>query len=96
MLRESPELATGLGLDTGANAALRGRLSMSGPAGKTGSYKPLVEQLPALRRIDGGGIQGREKAFLDTVLWLGERVEEVSRTPYGTFDGYPVPMCSRS
>ena len=81
MLRDSPELATGLGLDTGANADLRGQLSTSGPAGKMGAYRPLVEQLPALRRMDGGGIQGREKAFLDTVLWLGERVEEVSRTP---------------
>ena len=91
MLRESPELATGLGLDTGANADLRSRLSPSGPAGKMGAYKPMVEQLPALRRLAGAGMQGRDKAFLDTILWLGERVEEVSRTPYGTFDGYPVP-----
>src|SRR5205085_4069163 len=91
MLRGSPEMATGLGLDTGANADLRARLGPSGPEGKMGAYKPLVEQLPALRRMDGGGINGREKAFLDTILWLGERVEEVSQTPYGTFDGYPVP-----
>ena len=91
LLRESPEMATGLGLDTGANADLRARLSPSGPAGKRGSYGPLVDQLPALRRMAGGGLAGREKAFLDAVLWLGERVEEVSRTPWGTFDGYPVP-----
>src|SRR5207253_5912495 len=70
MLRESPELATGLGLDTGANADLRGRLSPSGPAGKLGNYRPLVAALPALRRLEGG-LQGREKAFLDTVIWLG-------------------------
>jgi uncharacterized protein (DUF885 family) len=91
MLRDSPELATGLGLDTGANADLRSKLSPSGPAGKMGAYKPMVEQLPALRRLEAGNVQGRDKAFLDTILWLGERVEEVSRTPYGTFDGYPVP-----
>jgi uncharacterized protein (DUF885 family) len=91
MLRESPELATGLGLDTGAYADLRSKLSPSGPGGKMGAYKPMVEQLPALRRLEGGGAQGRDKAFLDTILWLGERVEELSRTPYGTFDGYPVP-----
>jgi uncharacterized protein (DUF885 family) len=54
MLRDSPELATGLGLDTGANADLRSKLSPSGPAGKMGSYKPMVEQLPALRRLEGG------------------------------------------
>jgi uncharacterized protein (DUF885 family) len=91
MLRESPELATGLGLDTGANADLRGKLSSSGPAGKMGAYRPLVAQLPALRRLAGGGLAGRDKAFLDSVLWLGERVGEVSRTPWGTFDSYPVP-----
>src|SRR5690349_24867963 len=60
MLRESPELATGLGLDTGANADLRGKLSPSGPASKMGAYRPLVGQLPALRRMAGGGIQGRD------------------------------------
>lgn len=91
MLRGSPEMATGLGLDTGANADLRAKLSPSGAANKMGSYKPIVEQLPALRRLEDSGIQGREKAFLDTILWLGERVEELSRTPYGNFDGYPVP-----
>ena len=90
-LRASPELATGLGLDTGANADLRGKLSSSGPAGKMGGYGPLVAELPALRRMAAGGMTGRDKAFLDSALWLGERVEEVSRTPWGTFDGYPVP-----
>ncbi len=91
MLRQSPEMATGLGLDTGANADLRGQLAPSGPAGKMGNYRPMVEQLPALRRMAAGGVQGRDKAFLDTVLWLGERVEQVARTPWGTFDSYPVP-----
>ena len=91
MLRESPELATGLGLDMGANADLRSKLSLSGPASKMGPYRSLVAQLPALRRMAGGGLAGRDKAFLDSVLWLGERVEEAARTPWGTFDGYPVP-----
>src|SRR6218665_2541775 len=81
MLRDTPELATGLGLDTGANADLRARLGPWGPGGKMGSYRPMVEQLPALRRLAGGGAQGRDKAFLDTILWLGGRGGEVSRTP---------------
>src|SRR5688572_23676850 len=50
MVNGRPEMATGLGLDTGDKAALRGQVSRSGPGGKMGSYKPLVEQLPALRR----------------------------------------------
>ena len=42
-----------------------------------GGYQPLVEQLPALRRIDRAALPGREKAWLDTILWLGERVSEL-------------------
>jgi uncharacterized protein (DUF885 family) len=91
MLRTSPELATSLGLDTGDKAYLKSRLSESGPGGKMGGYRPLVEQLPALRRIDRAGLPGREKAWYDTILWLGERVSDVSRVPWGTLDGYPVP-----
>lgn len=91
MLEASPELATSLGLDTGDKAYLKSRLGESGPGGKMGSYRPLVEQLPALRRIDRAGLPGREKAWLDTILWLGERVSDLSLVPYGTFDSYPVP-----
>ena len=91
MLRGSPELATGLGLDTGANADLRGRLGLSGPAGKRAPTGPWSSNCRRCAGWTAAASTGREKAFLDTVLWLGERVEEVSRTPYGTFDGYPVP-----
>ena len=41
MLRISPETATGLGLDTGARAALKSQLSMSGPRGKAGERRVL-------------------------------------------------------
>jgi uncharacterized protein (DUF885 family) len=91
MLQVSPELATSLGLDTGDKAHLRGRLSESGPAGKMGGYRPLVEHLPALRRIGRAGLEPRERAWRDTIVWLGERVADLSRVPYGTLDGYPVP-----
>jgi uncharacterized protein (DUF885 family) len=91
MLQVSPELATSLGLDTGDKAALRGRLSESGPAGKMGGYRPLVAHLPELRRIGRAGLEPREQAWRDTIVWLGERVSDLSRVPYGNFDGYPVP-----
>ncbi|HYN46394.1 MAG TPA: DUF885 family protein [Allosphingosinicella sp.] len=91
MLRTSPEMATGLGLDTGERAYLKSRLGDSGPAGKMGGYRPLVEHLPALRRIDRAQLPGREKAWLDTALWVGERVADVATIPYGNFGGYPLP-----
>ncbi|HYI47046.1 MAG TPA: DUF885 family protein [Allosphingosinicella sp.] len=91
MLEVSPELATSLGLDVGEKAHLRGRLGESGAAGKMGGYRPLVAHLPALRRIGRSGLEPRERAWRDTIVWLGERVSDLSRVPYGSFDGYPVP-----
>jgi uncharacterized protein (DUF885 family) len=91
MLRVSPELATGLGLDTGELSFLRSRLASSGPEGKMGGYRPIVEQLPGLRAIDRRRLAPREQAWLDTVIWLGERVADATAFPYGKFDGYPIP-----
>ncbi len=91
MLEVSPELATSLGLDVGEKAHLRGRLGESGAAGKMGGYRPLVAHLPELRRIGRSGLAPRERAWRDTIVWLGERVSDLSRVPYGNFEGYPVP-----
>ena len=81
MLRAAPEMATGLGLDTGERAFLKSRLGDASPAGKMGPYQPLLDHLPQLRQIDRGQLQGRERAWLDTVLWLGERMSEAATVP---------------
>jgi uncharacterized protein (DUF885 family) len=91
MLRRSPELATSLGVDTGERAYLKSRLSDSGPAGRSGAYQVVVEHLPRLRRIDRAALPARERAWLDTVFWIGARTEEIATIPYGNFGGYPVP-----
>lgn len=92
MLRASPEMATGLGLDTGERAYLKSRLSDSSPAGKMGPYRPLLDHLPRLRQVDRAALQGRERAWLDTVLWLGERMSEAATIPYGGIGGYNYPI----
>ena len=92
MLRAAPEMATGLGLDTGERAYLKSRLSDSSPAGKMGPYRPLLDHLPRLRQIDRGAFEGRERAWLDTVLWLGERMSEASTFAYGGIGGYNYPI----
>jgi uncharacterized protein (DUF885 family) len=91
MLSISPETATSLGLDRGERASLKSRLGDSGPAGRSGAYKAILDQLPALRRLDRAHLPEREKAWLDTVLWAGERTRDIATIPYGTFSGYPVP-----
>jgi uncharacterized protein (DUF885 family) len=92
MLRASPEMATGLGLDTGARAFLRSRLGDASPAGRMGAYQPLLDHMPQLRRLDRAAMPGRERAWLDTVLWLGERMGEEASIPYGGVGGYSYPV----
>ena len=75
----------------GELAFLKSRLSDSGPAGKLGGYTPLVHHLPQLRRIDRTTLPGREQAWLDTAIWVGERVSEAGSFAYGQFSGYPIP-----
>ena len=93
MLRASPETATGLGLDTGERAFLNRRLQDASPAGKMGIYRPLLDHLPQLRQIDRGQLRGRDRFWLDTVLWLGDRMSEASTFAYGGIGGfhYPIP-----
>ena len=92
MLRATPEIATGLGLDTGERAWLKRRLTDGSPAGKMSMYRPLIDQLPQLRQVDRARLQGRERGWLDTVLWLGDRMREAETIPYGGIGGYYYPI----
>ena len=92
MLRAAPEMATGLGLDTGERAYLKSRLSNASPAGKMGPYQPLLDHLGRLRQVDRAALDGRERAWFDTVLWLGDRMREAATFPYGGIGGYNYPL----
>jgi uncharacterized protein (DUF885 family) len=92
MLEASPETATGLGLDTGARAHLKRRLSDESRAGKMGSYRPMIEALPGLRRIDRDALPAQERAWLDTIVWIAERVAAFEPVPYGGIGGYSYPV----
>jgi uncharacterized protein (DUF885 family) len=92
MLRAAPETATGLGLDTGERAYLKSRLGDASPAGRMGGYQPLLDHLPQLRRIRRDALPARERAWLDTVLWLGARMSEEASIPYGGIGGYAYPV----
>lgn len=90
-LESSPEGATSLGLDTGDYARLRGRLSSSAAADRFGSAKALVEAKPAINALSTEGMTATERNQLDVLKWFVARSEEIVRTPYGGFDGYPIP-----
>jgi uncharacterized protein (DUF885 family) len=92
MLVAAPELATGLGLDTGDKAYLRARLSDSSASGKMGAYRPFIDALPALRRIDRTALSGRDRAWLDTAIWVPERMAAFEQFAYGGVGGYSYPI----
>jgi uncharacterized protein (DUF885 family) len=92
MLRASPELATTLGLDTGARAALKSQLYDASPAGRLNLYGPIVDALPQLAAIDRERLTGRDRGWLDTARWFGERAGETRGFEYGAIGGYNYPV----
>jgi uncharacterized protein (DUF885 family) len=92
MLQAAPELATGLGLDTGARAPLKHRLSDASRAGRFGSYKPMIDALPRLRAINRAAMDTRERAWLDTAIWVAERIQSFQSFEYGSIGGYNYPV----
>jgi uncharacterized protein (DUF885 family) len=91
VLAVSPETATSLGLDNGARAGLKNRLSDSSAEGRFGSSSVLAAAGPQLRAIDRSGLRGRDRAWYDTAAWFVERASEARTFAYGGVDGYPVP-----
>jgi len=90
MLTLAPEMATGLGLDTGARAGLKSRLS--DPGARLGAYQPAIDALPELRAIDRSALAPQERGFLDTATWVAERIAAFERVPYGAIGGYNYPV----
>ncbi len=92
MLRAAPEMATGLGLDVGERAFLKSRLGDASPRGKMGVYQPMLDHLERLRRIDRNALPPADRPYLDTVVWIAERMNEVSSFAYGGIGGYAYPV----
>jgi len=93
VLEASPIGATGLGLDTGARAALKTRLDSRSYADRLNIFKPMVEARPALAAIDPSGLTGRDRSDYDSVVWMADRSAEIAGFPFGGVDsyGYPCP-----
>lgn len=90
-LRANPENATSLGLDTGINADLRGKLGSSAAGDRFGFAATLASASDELRSIDTTGFSSDESTYVEVVRWFSDRAREITRAAYGGFDGYPVP-----
>ncbi len=91
LLAANPGSATSLGLDTGARGGLRGQLGSSAPDARFGFASELAGAKREIDAIDAAQLSGSERTYLDAIRWFASRATEIIRTPYGGFEGYPIP-----
>ncbi len=78
-LAESPELATSLGLDTGARAQAKARLHDASLAGVARRRALNADQLRRLKAIDRGQLAGMAAVNYDTLLFDLQTTDDANR-----------------
>ncbi|MGX0585024.1 DUF885 domain-containing protein [Sphingomonas sanguinis] len=90
-LRRSPEAATNLGLDTGANADLRSKLSDQSPAGIAAAKAATRADLTRLEAIDPASLSPEERIDLESVLYTRRSAQAVQAFDFGGSSYGPSP-----
>ncbi|HEY2444872.1 MAG TPA: DUF885 family protein [Rhizomicrobium sp.] len=90
-LRQNPESATLLGLDTGANADLKSKLRDESSAGIAAARALNLDQLKRLKSIDSAQLAGLERVNYDTLLYTGESRAAVAAFDFGGTSFGPSP-----
>ncbi len=90
-LNQSPESATLLGLDTGANAALKYKLRDESLAGVAAAKALNASQLSRLKAIDASGLSGMDKVNYDTLVYVGESRAAIAAFDFGGSSFGPSP-----
>ena len=83
LLADYPENATGLGLDTGARAALKSRLTDRSGSGQQALARRAAERLARLRAIDPAPLTPAARIDLDVVRTAHETAVEGFAFPFG-------------
>jgi uncharacterized protein (DUF885 family) len=90
-LRASPERATLLGLDKGANADLKSKLSDHSAAGRAANKALNARQLAALKGFDTSNLSPVDRINYDTVLYLRESTAAIAAFGFGGSSFGPAP-----
>lgn len=90
-LRRSPEAATNLGLDTGANADLRAKLSDQSLAGVAANKAETLQQLKRLEAVDRAALSPDERIDLDCVLYTRRSAARIQAFDFGGSAYGPSP-----
>jgi len=83
LLADYPENATSLGIDTGARALLKSRLSDRSAAGQAAIARRVAARLEKLRAIDAAGLDEATRIDLDVVRTAHETASAGFDFPYG-------------
>jgi uncharacterized protein (DUF885 family) len=76
LLTEYPENATFLGLDTGARAALRSKLTDRSIEGHAARAAACAVRLKMLKAVDASGLKGIDRVNLDTTIYAHELADD--------------------
>ena len=90
-LRRNPEGATQLGLDTGANADLRAKLSDQSAAARATNKTETLAQLRRLEAVDRRALSADEQVDLDCVLYTRRSAAAVQAFAFGGSGYGPSP-----
>jgi uncharacterized protein (DUF885 family) len=90
-LQLRPESATQLGLDKGANAGLRYKLSDASDAGRAAAKAQTEDQLARLAKIDTAKLTVADRLDVDVVRYTRESAAAVQRYDFGGSGYGPSP-----
>ncbi|HWN05635.1 MAG TPA: DUF885 family protein, partial [Steroidobacteraceae bacterium] len=83
MLADYPENATSLGIDNGARAGLKARLTDRSAAGQEAIAKRVAERLAGLKNVDASTLEDAARIDLDVVRTAHETAIEGFAFPFG-------------
>ncbi len=83
MLADYPENATALGIDTGARAPLKARLTDRSAAGQAAIAKRVAARLARMKAVDAAALSEAARIDLDVVRTAHETAVEGFAFPYG-------------
>src|SRR5688572_21099341 len=83
MLADYPENATSLGIDNGARAGLKARLTDRSSAGQQAIARRVAERLASLGKVDAATLDDAARIDLDVVRTAHETASEGFAFPYG-------------
>jgi uncharacterized protein (DUF885 family) len=90
-LRRGPEGATSLGLDTGANADLRAKLSDQSAAGVAAAKAQNLAELKALQAVPRASLTPDQRIDLDCVLYTRTSAARIGAFDFGGSSYGPSP-----